>query len=384
MRLGVVLTGAMVASTFMQFSIGALGPAIRGDLGVSRAAIGTLSAAYYLVAALLSRPIGRRIDSVPARTTLVALFGAAAIAMAAAALADSYGLLLLAVVPAGASAAAGNPVTNRIVAHLAGRRGTLVAVKQSGVQFGALAAGAVLPPLALAIGWHGALACLGGVCAAAIAMVAWAPALPASPAVGHGRDHPTATARGVRVIAVYAFFMGAGMSTVTAYLPLYGHDRLGLPQATAGTLVGIVGAAGVVSRLWWTRLHERRSGAGGSSTILAGLAAGALLATVTVVVAAQAGSWLLWVGAALLGLTATAWNALAMLAVVERTPAASAAATSGIVLTAFYLGLCVASPAYGLVVDAVGDYAAGWALTAACFAAAAVAVRARAHALASD
>jgi predicted MFS family arabinose efflux permease len=166
--------------------------------------------------------------------------------------------------------------------------------------------------------------------------------------------------------------MGIGMSTVTTYLPLYGHDRVGFSPAAAGSLLALVGAGGVISRLWWTRLHERRAGPRrGALDVLVALAAAAFAATIAVIAAQETGAWLLWLAAGLLGLSAAAWNALAMLAVLERTPAASAARTSGTVLAAFYLGLCVAAPVFGLTVDAVGDYDAGWALTAASFALAA-------------
>jgi ACS family hexuronate transporter-like MFS transporter len=164
---------------------------------------------------------------------------------------------------------------------------------------------------------------------------------------------------------------------VTTYLPLYGDDSLGLGQAAAGSLLAIVGAGGIVSRLWWTRVHERRAGEGaGSLWLLVALALAALGATGLTVAADAAGTWLLWVAAGGLGVSAAAWNALAMLVILERTPAASTAGTSGTVLTGFYLGLCVAAPVFGVVVDASGSYEAGWAMTAASFAvAAAVAAR---------
>jgi predicted MFS family arabinose efflux permease len=371
LRLGVLLTSAMALSTITQFAIGALGPAIRGDLGVSRAALGGLSATYYLVAAVLSRPLGWRIDTVSARVALIVVFAGTALAMAVAATVGSYAGLLLAVLPAGAATAAANPVTNRIIAHLPGRHGTLVAVKQSGVQLGALAAGAVLPILAVAIGWRGALACVGAACVAAVAMTSWTPRLDGSERDEPG-DEPVQRSRGVVTLAAYAFFMGAGMSTVTTYLPLYGHDRVGFSQAAAGSLLALVGVGGVVSRLWWTRLHERRAGGDrGALDILMALAAAAFAATLAVIAAEATGAWLLWLAAGLLGLSAAAWNALAMLAVLEQTPAAFAAGTSGTVLAAFYLGLCVAAPVFGLAVDAAGAYEAGWALTATSFALAA-------------
>jgi predicted MFS family arabinose efflux permease len=210
-------------------------------------------------------------------------------------------------------------------------------------------------------------------------MTSWTPRLERG-----GRDDPhpggdpAQTNGGVGTLAAYAFFMGAGMSTVTTYLPLYGHDRVGFSQAAAGSLLALVGAGGVISRLWWTRLHERRAGRGrGALGILMALAGAALAATIAVVAAQATGAWLLWLAAGLLGLSASAWNAVAMLALLERTPAASAAGTSGMVLAAFYLGLGVAAPVFGLAVDAIGAYEAGWALTAMCFGlAAATALRA--------
>ena len=82
-------------------------------------------------------------------------------------------------------------------------------------------------------------------------------------------------------------------------------------------------------------------------------------------------SSLLWVGAALFGATAVAWNALGMLSIVRDVEVSVAGRASGRVLLGFYIGFLVGPVSFGWAVDHVG-YAAGWAAVTAGFALAAV------------
>lgn len=373
-RLTALLSAAMAASTVMQFALGALGPHLIRDLELSRTGLGALSATYYLAAALLSPPLGRGVDALSSRTALAAIFAGGGTAILVVAVAPSLPVLLLGLVAAGAVAALGNPATNRVLARLEGPRGAATGVKQAGVQVGALASGVVLPAIAAAADWRVALACVSAACFAGVALLGWLPA-------GHGRGDaaPRALAAapvsGLRRLGAYAFLMGLGVAAATTFLPLYGVDRLDLDPVAAGMLVAVVGIGGIVSRVSWSAAAERRAaGAGAAAGPLPWLSAGATCSALLVLAAPAAGPWLLWAGAAGLGLTAVAWNAVVALALIERAPADVAGRTAGRVLIAFYLGLCASGPLFGTVVDGAG-YAAGWAIVAGTFAVAALTAR---------
>jgi MFS family permease len=368
-RLGILLTAVMVISNLIQFALGALGPLLVTDLSLTRTDFGLLTTAYYLVAAVASALVGGWIGRAGARRSIAALLGLGAAAGAVLAAAPSYPWLFIGLALGGVVSAMSNPATNLALAAVPGRRGALVGVKQSGVQGGSLFAGVVLPPVALMWGWPAgflvcaglSLVCLAGLGAVPARPVDPPPAVPAWTRVGGG----------VLRLAGYALFMGAGGASVTTYLVLYGHERVGLGAQLAGWLLAVVGAVAVLARIGWSMLAERFPGLT-RSWLLGTIAVAAVLAALLLAAAeAGGGPVLLWLGAVVVGLSGSAWNGVVMLTVINGVPADRTAVASGQVQAAFFLGLCLSPPIFGLLVDRFDSYQAGWGWTAACFAAAA-------------
>lgn len=362
-----VLTLGMAIGTFPQFALGALGPLLVDDLGLSRAGLGSLSTAFFLVAALASSFIGHLGERMGARRLLVLLFAVTTASLVSMAVAPSYAWLVVAVGLAGLGIAATNPSTNALIAtHLpSGRRGAVVGIKQSGVQVGSFVAGAVLPGLALAIGWRNAMLLVGLMSGAGLAGVfAVVPRDTATPGPGAAADGQSSV---VRWLVPYAFFMGAGVSATTAYLALYANETLGMSEAAAGALLAVMGAVGVVARILWGRAAERRPTVAGP---LAALTIAAVAAVALVWAAAYAGAWLVWPAAVGVGATGAAWNSVGMLAIVRETAGHGTSRASGHVLTGFYAGLLAMPIAFGALVDATGTYSPAWGLTVVSLAAA--------------
>jgi predicted MFS family arabinose efflux permease len=355
-----LLTVAMAVGTFPQFTLGALGPFLVDDLGLSRTRVGSLSTAFFLVAALLSSFIGHLGERLGGRRLLASMFAVAATSAVFMAIAPSYPWLVAAVALAGLSIASSNPSTNTLIsAHLpSGRRGSVVGIKQSGVQAGSFGAGAILPALALTIGWRATLLLIA--LAAAIGLAATIAIIPRSQ-VSEQRGRETLDrSTVVRWLVPYAFFMGAGVSATTAYLALYANQALGMSQTVAGSVLAVVGGVGVVSRILWGRAAERRPNVAAPLTVLT---AGSLVAIVLVWAAEHVGAWIVWPAAAAVGATAAAWNAVGMLAIVRETALAGTSRASGHVLTGFYAGLLAMPVAFGALVDTTGVYGPSWALT---------------------
>ena len=152
----------MGTSTFAGYAFGVLGPNLIGEFEISRFQLGLLTTCFFLVGGPLSLAAGRATDRFGARRVMLVSFGISGLAtQIAMAVAPAYPAMLLAaaVLPASAPAA-GNPVTNKLIAiHLPpGRRGLVMGGKQAGVQVGAFLAGALLAPLAVQVGWREALA----------------------------------------------------------------------------------------------------------------------------------------------------------------------------------------------------------------------------------
>ncbi len=382
----VTLALAMAAGAFPGYAFGILGPFLVDEFTLSRSQLGLLTTGLFLVGGSLSLPAGTLVDRHGGRRVMLGAFAVLGAAMATAAAAPSFPLLVVAAALAGVALAAGNPTTNKLVAvHVpAGRRGITMGFKQAGVQVGAFLTGALLAPAAAAWGWRLALAAsvavpVAGVVAtlrivpddrgarSAPAGVGPIPARAGAAAAAGRRAAPLPAA--VRWLAAYAFLMGAGVAAVNAYLPLYGVERLGLSVRVAGAAAALIGAVGIASRVVWGWLSERRSGFVAPLLVMA---AGAVAALALVVAAQVAGAWLLWPAALVLGATAVTWNAVGMLAVLDEVEAADAGRASGYVLFGFYGGFVPSPILFGAVVDATGDYRVAWTAVAGVFTAAAL------------
>jgi predicted MFS family arabinose efflux permease len=355
-----VLTVAMAIATFPQFALGALGPVLVDDLDLSRAGLGSLSTAFFIVATPASSFVGHLGERMGGRRLLAALFAVATASLVSMAIAPSYPWLLVAVGLGGLAIAASNPSTNALIAaHLpSGRRGAVVGLKQSGVQVGSFIAGAALPGLALAIGWRSTVLLVAVLSGAGL--VAAVAVVPRDPVTTGRRREAGGPSTVVRWLVPYAFFMGAGVSATTAYLALYANETLGMSEAAAGALLAVVGAVGIVARILWGRAAERRPTIAGP---LAVLTIAALASVALVWLAAYAGAWLVWPAAVGVGATAAAWNSVGMLAIVRETAGRGTSRASGHVLTGFYAGLLVMPIAFGALVDTTGTYSPAWGLT---------------------
>lgn len=92
-----LLTGAMAFSMLQLFLLGALGPRLVGELGVSPAVLGWTTTVGFGTAAVLSPLGGRLVDRIGPRRSLVLLLSVSAAALALIGAAPGPGFLLAAV-----------------------------------------------------------------------------------------------------------------------------------------------------------------------------------------------------------------------------------------------------------------------------------------------
>ncbi|HEV7535061.1 MAG TPA: MFS transporter, partial [Acidimicrobiia bacterium] len=91
----VTLTTGMAACTLLPYALGALGPFITDDLGITRTELGTLTTVTYAVGAALSPLAGPLVDRFGGRRSLVVSFATGALGVAVAAAAGTgYGGLV--------------------------------------------------------------------------------------------------------------------------------------------------------------------------------------------------------------------------------------------------------------------------------------------------
>lgn len=371
-----VLGLAMGIGPLVIYGLSALAPLVIEDLGLSKAAFGALATVAFLVAAAASAGLGSAADRLRGRAAVAAIFAVGVGALVAAASAESYAWLVCAVVLSGLAQSLSNPVTNRLVAaHApASLRGTLVGLKQSGVQLSQLVAGLLLPSIALLAGWRGALGTGVAVGCVGLLLALWlVPGSGAGP-VRRGRTAGTGEAGGagrgrlpgaVWWLAGYALLSGAALQATNVYLPLFAHQGIGLGPVLAGLAGAAAGGVGMVARVLWARAvgaggrpHRALLLLAGTSVLSAGLLWGASVTGSAV---------LLWTGAVGHGASALAANAVLMVAVMGVVRADRLGRASGLLAVGLYLGFAAGPVTLGLVVDAVGSYTPGWLAVGGCY-----------------
>ncbi|MFJ3933350.1 MULTISPECIES: MFS transporter [unclassified Streptomyces] len=366
-RLVVLLTGAMAFSMLQLFLLGALGPRLVADLGVSPTVLGLTTTIGFGTAALLSPIGGRIVDLTGPRRSLVLLLTASAAALAAIGAAPGATVLLCAVALGGLPQALANPATNKAVlaAVAPERRGAVTGLKQSGVQLGAFAAGLPLAALAAGLGWRAAV---WTAAAAALLAAGWAHrVLPADPVRPAAPAPALRAPRGMTAwLCAYSLLLGAGIASVNTYLALYGVRELGLGSTVAAALVAVLGLTGIAGRVCWSRAARP----GRAERLPALLAGGALLAA-ALLAAAQWAVPLVWAGAVAVGVFAVSANAVSMVLVMQRATPGRAGQDSALVAAGFFGGFAVGPAVFAPFAES-GHYGAGWLLVGTEFALAAV------------
>ncbi|MBY8886123.1 MFS transporter [Streptomyces sp. PTM05] len=357
----------MAFSMLQLYLLGALGPRLVATLGLSRTVLGLTTTTGFGLAALLSPVAGRLVDRAGPRRCLVALLALAAVALALIAAAPGTGVLLCAVALGGVPQALANPATNKVILAVvpAARRGAVTGFKQSGVQFGAFAAGLPLSLVAAEFGWRGAVWLAAGLAALT---AAWAArSLPDDVRVTRGGQVAGRRGSAVGRLACFSLLLGCGIASVNTYVALFGTQRLGLGPTAAAALVAALGLAGIAGRVGWGRVAGRPGRAEGLPALLCALAVCASL----LLVAAVAVPFAVWPGVVAVGTFAVSANAVSMVVVMQRAAPGRAGSDSALVSAGFFAGFAVGPPLFGTLVSVAG-YAPGWSLVAAEFGAAAV------------
>lgn len=364
-----LLLFVMVASVQPQYTLGTLAPLILEDLGVSHLGYGSLVTIMFLLAGVASPIAGGITDRLGGRTVLMLYFATAALSLALIASAVSMTMLMIASAAGGLALAWPNPVTNTLlVTHITDRRrGVVLGIKQSGVTLGIVLAGATMPGLAAWLGWRGAATVVAVVTLMLGLGITFTVLRPRRVAGGPPSGSEHLAQRPGRWLPLYAFFMGAGISSSTSYLILYVHEDLHLSLQWAGVLLAGFGCMGVLSRLLlgWVahRFVDLRK-------VLFVLSGAAVVAAALIMLAGPSTVELVWVGTFLMGASGSAWNVIAMYIVLRTGGERQSGAVTGIVQRGFYTGFCLSPLAFGSIVEWTSNYDPAWLIVLGSFTAA--------------
>lgn len=340
-RVSLAATLAIQIFTAMAASAPAvLAPVLAADLGITPTWIGVFVGLVYTGAMIGSLACGGFIARygairVSQACVLLCAAGTATVALLPAA---AVPLMVLAAFATGVGYGPITPASSAVLVRTtpAAQMALTFSIKQTGVPAGIALGGALLPGLALALGWRGALL----VVAAAGVLVALA-AQPIRAALDAHREK----AQSVSLRSIYAplrmvmqtkvlrdlSLVGLGFAAVqvclTTYLVVFLHESLGWTLVAAGLALTCATLGAVVGRIAWGIVADRLLPPVRTLALIGLLASacGLLLAAATNAWPA----WLLLPLVAIYGGMAIGWNGVQLAELARRAPAGMAGAVTG-------------------------------------------------------
>ena len=344
-----------------------LAPILAADLGIAPSLIGVFVGLLYAGAMVSSLSGGE----------FVARFGAIRVSQAAV-LICAAGLATMAVLPANAApllviaaALTGigyGPITSASSELLArttppDRMALTFSIKQTGVPAGAAIAGAILPALALVLGWR--IAFLAVAAAGIAVVVAAEPTRRALDLRNPGRKVLSLRAilaplklilrtPSILKLSLTGCAFAAVQTCLSSFLVVYLTDAMGWTVVAAGLALTCTAVAAVPGRMIWGAIADRTRAA---TRVLAVI--GAIACVCGITLAASGPGWptfvILFIVAAY-GASAIGWNGVQISEVARRAPAGSTASTIGASGFITFGGVMVGPILFAALVGAAGSY----------------------------
>lgn len=365
-----MIVQALVAGSL--FVVPVIAPQAAADLGVDPALVGGYTAVAFTVGIVTSLAAGdlvRRWGAV--RTSQICLLLSAGASL----LASTGSLFLFALGAALLGAAFGpeTPASSHLLARVTppARRPLVFSLKQTGNQYGGMAAGFLMPAAALVFGWQAGLAGVGVMCAAAAVLLEPVrrryddDRVPDAPlrVAGLGQALRLVIAdQGLRRLTVAGTAFSAMQLCLNAFLVNYGVTSLGLSLPAAGASLAVAQSAGLVGRIGWGVVAGKWC-----STRALLVALGLAMSAAAGFLALATPGWPFWalaVVCALFGLTASGWNGIFLAEVARLAPEGRAGEATGGMLAACFGGLVAGPLLFGALVSSGPGYGGAYAAMA--------------------
>jgi predicted MFS family arabinose efflux permease len=365
----VVLAAATVAQTataFVLVGIGALAAFFRDAYDLSGAATGLVVTAAAVAPVFALLPVGRILDHHSERPIIsggAVVMGAGA---AAAAFVSSYPMLLLVLAIGGIGYATAQPGGSKVVAMWFpdAQRGMAMGIRQTGLPLGGAVAAATLPAIAEASGLRTALLVAAGVSVAGgilfYVLDRHPPLAPdrsgyrLAPEIRHALGDPV-----MRRAVMAGLAMVSAQFAVIGYLILYLRDDIGIPVTTGAWILFATQMGGVAGRVALAAWSDRAR-RGRTLAITTSIGATSAFLVVLALVPHDSGLLALATVAALLGFFGFGWYGPWVVHVAEIAPSRSVGLTLAVAMTGNQLGIVLAPPLFGVLLDASGGYVVPW------------------------
>lgn len=364
---GVILI-AQAVSNVGPLGIPAIASLIRDDLNLTLAQAGSFLSAYYIGPIVASLPAGTLTDRWGIKRMLVLGQAVIAIGLVAVSASFTYAAFITLMAVAGLGYGILNPASTKAVIAWAppAQRATLVGFKQVGLPFGGVMGAALLPPLALLLGWRWAVIASALIIATAtvatLAIYRDPPRPPAVP-VEVGARSPMSTVllnRNLWLLAGCTLVFAAMQTVWMSYLVLYLQGVVGLSLLAASGYLALAQFGGMLGRISFGVLSDRAFG-GRRRLPLAIAGLGSALCSVAIA-ATGPGTSGLWLTALALvfGFVGIGWNGVQLTLLAELAGPRAAGTAVGLGLAVSSAGVTLGPPIFGHFVTLSGSYTAPW------------------------
>jgi predicted MFS family arabinose efflux permease len=365
-----VLALIMAAQTMANvgpLGIPSIAPLIRESLGLSVTQAGSFLSAYYIGPVLMSLPAGWLADRWGVRGAMILGQALIAVGLGAVAVAPSFSFIVAILVLAGAGYGVLNPTTTKAgMAWFPPRqRATVVGLKQVGLPFGGALGALIMPPVALAFGWRAAVGC-SAAAVGVLAVLTWAlyRDLPEPETKGPPPTPPRFWAvmanRDLWLVGVSTLIFAGVQTVFLAFLVLYLRDVVHIALVVAAKYLVAAQVSGAIGRIGFGLLSDRLFG-GRRRIVLAIAGLGSIGCALALSgTAPGTGPWLLAPLAVGIGFFGVGWNGVQHTLMAELAGPRAAGTAVGLGLAISSLGVAVCPPVFGLVVERLGGFGAGW------------------------
>lgn len=343
----------LLAASFLQ---------LEEDIGLTTTALGVLTAAFFLTAALTSTPLGRLIDRIGWKGAMrINAAGSAVVLVLMATVARSFPAFLVLLVVGGAFYGIANPAANKSLAERVdpSRRALIFGLKHAGIPASTLLAGLALPLIIVRWSWPAAFAA-----ALVLVPVVWylittdrAPSEPIPAVDQPGRGAKPLTVWDLATLAGAAALCTTAAMALSVFLVEAAVEEASLSESTAGVLLFVGSIASIAGRMTAGVVTDHVHGRGFASlAVLMGtgslvfflLPATTGAAFFVLVLAAFATGW--------------GWPGMMTFTVVNANTE-SVAASSSITQAGIFLGAGTGPVLLGLVIDAT-SFHTSWVVVA--------------------
>lgn len=364
------------AIAFMNISsLGIMAPFIKEDFHLSSFQIGFLISALSIGSSISQMPAGLITDFAGVRLMLTVAVSLIGFILVLFSLAPFYWIALMILLIYGGVNGIVGPATSKSVLDWFPTvgRATAMGVKQTGVNFGGIFAGLLLPILTISLSWRHSLLAVGLVEVALAALIYRL--LKESPLRSDTPQAPLAwkkmlhmaMQRDMLILGGIAFCFMASQFCFSTYLILFLTQEMKYPLVQAGRWFALSFLIGAAGRVLWSLASDyllagRRKGILRLITLILFFSSLAL----GMISFFPAFSPLLLTAILAFGISGIGWNAIYLTMVGETVEKESTGLATGVGYAFGFTGSLICPPLFGLLVDKTDVYGYAWLLPTVC------------------